>query len=217
VRAVTDKPIVLLDTHKFEGLAEELGMLEEQVGQLITPICRHTNQNREAGFAIDNGAFAKSGFNAKSFASLLEREKPNRDKCLFVVVPDVVGSARRTQELFDHYYPSLAGWRIALACQDGQEDLPIKWNLIDAVFIGGSDKWKTSPHSEYIIRCAKAMGKWVHVGRVNSATRWLWCCRLGVDSVDGTGLSRFTRQRNYIRDAEELTPNLYDEEVETLL
>jgi len=195
-------PLFLLDTHKFEGKAEELGVCDEQVGQLITPLTGFSNQNRAAGFGIDNVAF--SCFDEKRWRAILKRELPNRDKCHFVVCPDVVGSARRTLELFSHFYPSLHGWKVALACQDGQEDLPIGWDLIDAVFIGGSTEWKVSRHSEAIIKAAKALGKWVHVGRVNSVDRYKWCERLGVDSVDGTGLSLRTANRTRIKDGMEL-------------
>lgn len=55
-------------------------------GQLLTPLTRYSNAG--GVFAIDNGAF--SGFDSKSFAALLQRELPNRDRCLFVTCPDVV-------------------------------------------------------------------------------------------------------------------------------
>lgn len=69
--------IVLLDTS--DDLAEagqELGM---EVGQLITPLSRF--RNRGGRFAIDNGAWA--GLDTASYVSLLEREVPNRERCLF--------------------------------------------------------------------------------------------------------------------------------------
>ena len=46
------------------------------------------------------------------------------------LVPD----ARRTLEIFERWHGRLSGWRLALVCQDGQEDLPMPWDEIAAVF-----------------------------------------------------------------------------------
>jgi len=188
--------LYLLDTsQEYDVAASELGVSPEDVGQLITPLTSYSNRGRER-FAIDNGAY--SGFEARPFLRLLERELPNKKDCLFVVAPDVVCSARRTLEVFDRWYPKLQGWPIALACQNGQEDLPIPWDLIDAVFIGGDTAWKLSCHAEAIVRAAKILDKWVHVGRVNSAVRLERVEEWGVDSIDGTGISRYTHMRQSI-------------------
>lgn len=131
----------------------------------------------------------------------MEREKERQHLCRFVAVPDVVGSARRTLEVFKEWKDELhnrKGWSLALVCQDGQEDHPIPWSDIDAIFIGGSTKWKTSEASMACIKAAKALGKWVHVGRVNTPGRFEWCEALGVDSIDGTGLSRYSWMRERI-------------------
>jgi hypothetical protein len=60
--------------------------------------------------------------------------------------------------------------KIALACQDGQEHLPIPWDEIAAVFIGGS----TAEMSDHLcpLIAAKHLDKWVHVGRVNHPERF---------------------------------------------
>ncbi|MDE2097994.1 MAG: hypothetical protein KGL39_12145 [Patescibacteria group bacterium] len=193
--------IVLLDTSDdLLAASQELGM---SVGQLLTPLTRF--RNRGGKFAIDNGAFA--GFQRQQFLSLLEREYPNRNRCLFVVVPDVVGSARRTLEVFERWLPMLAGWPLALAAQDGQEDLPIPWDSLSALFIGGTTKFKMSQEAEAIIRAAQELGKWVHVGRVNTPARMDRFLDLGVDSCDGTGLSRFSWMRKEVADLE-LQPKL---------
>src|SRR5262249_43119571 len=107
-------------------------------------------------------------------------------------------SAIRTLEVFERWQTRLAGWRPALACQDGQENLPIPWASIAAVFIGGSTKWKCSEHVKHIIKAAKALGKWVHVRRVNDPERWDHFEDLGADSADGTGLARYTHMRQAI-------------------
>lgn len=133
-----------------------------------------------------------------AFRSLLAREAHQRELCRFVAAPDVVGSARRTLEVFEIWKLELAGWPIALVCQDGQEHLPIPWTEIAAVFIGGSTNWKCGPHAAAIIKAAKALGKWVHVGRVNDPVRFDHFERLGANSCDGTGLARYSHMRKAI-------------------
>jgi hypothetical protein len=195
--------IVLLDTsHDLTKCAEELGC---EVGTLLTPLTRYTLREPERPWAIDNGAFA--GFDEKSYWSLLAREAHRKEQCLFVTAADVVGSARRTLELFRHYQPILTaqGWKVALVCQDGQESLPIPWHRLAAVFIGGSTSWKLSEHAAHCIKAARALGKWVHVGRVNDPARFEHFEKLGADSIDGTGISRYTHMREAIakRDTQE--------------
>ncbi len=183
--------LFLLDTHDPEKARLEMKV---SIGQLITPLTRRYNQ--KMAFGIDNGAFAK--FNAASFRMILEREQDNRSKCLFVAAPDVVGDARRTLECLDHWYPALHGWPIALVAQDGAENLPIPWAIIKAIFIGGSTEWKMGAHAAAIIKAAKIMEKYVHVGRVNTALRYEYFEDLGVNSCDGTGVSRFSHMRSEI-------------------
>lgn len=183
--------LYLLDTS--DDLAQAEAEIGGPVGQLITPLTRRKNEGRT--FAIDNGAFAR--FERDNFVSLLERELPNRERCLFVAVPDVVGSARRTLEVFAHWHSTLERWPLALVCQDGQEDLPIPWELIAAVFIGGSTAWKMSAEAKAICKAAKAIGKHVHVGRVNTPDRLQEFSEIA-DSVDGTGISRYSWMRKRI-------------------
>lgn len=186
--------IVLLDTsHDLNTCADELGC---EVGTLLTPLTRYTLREPERPWAIDNGAYAN--FEVKSFWSLLKREEARRENCLFLNAPDVVGSARRTLEVFQWYRPKLAGWKLALTMQDGQESLPIPWDDIAAIFVGGTTNWKISDHAAHCIKAAKALGKWVHVGRVNEPARFEHFEKLGADSIDGTGLSRYTHMREAI-------------------
>ena len=189
--------IALLDNGQdLAACAAELGC---EVGQLLTPLTRYRLRDPSRPFGIDNGRFSP-GWQEASFMSLLEREAVNRARCLFVTVPDVVGSARRTLEVFEHWKGRLQGWKLALACQDGQEHLPIPWDDIAAVFIGGSTNWKCSQHSTHIIQAAQALGKWTHVGRVNHGDRWSHFDKLGVNSADGSGLARYTHMREAVRD-----------------
>lgn len=188
--------IALLDNGQdLDECAAEIGC---EVGQLLTPLTRYRLRDPSRPWAIDNGAFAK--LDIPAFMSLLERERGRRDGCLFVTVPDVVSSARRTLEVFDRWKDRLAGWPLALACQDGQEHLPIPWDDIRAVFIGGSTNWKCGQHATHIIKAAQALGKWVHIGRVNHGERVEHFAKLGADSFDGTGIARYSHMREAIRD-----------------
>ncbi|MGQ5288505.1 hypothetical protein ACULN0_03985 [Pectobacterium actinidiae] len=178
--------------------AQDLGQCAEEldctVGQLLTPLTRY--RLRSGLWAIDNGGY--SGMDIPAFLALLNREQHHCEECLFVAVPDVVGSARRTLEVFERWKPQLSDWKLALVCQDGQEDLPLPWDDIAAVFIGGSTNWKLSPHVEHIVRAAKALNKWVHIGRINDPCRFKHFEKMGADSCDGTGIARYTHMREAI-------------------
>lgn len=185
--------IVFLDTSEaLDVCAAQMDLARGSVKQLITPhSCLRQKESDE--FAIDNGAFA--GFEETRFRGLLEREREAKHLCKFVVVPDVVGDARRTLEVFEHWKYQLNTWPLAFALQDGIENLPIPWKHIHAIFIGGTTEFKLGEKPKPIIRAAKAMGKWVHAGRVNTPLRFEYFQALGVDSMDGTGLSRFSSMR----------------------
>lgn len=188
--------MALLDNGQdLDDCAEEIGC---QVGQLLTPLTRYRLRDPSRPWAIDNGAFAN--LDIPAFKSLLKREEHHKERCLFVTVPDIVASAQRTLELFEHFKSMLEGWPLALACQDGQEALTIPWKDISAVFIGGSTNWKCSAHVLNIIKTAKIMGKWVHAGRVNDPGRWEHFEKAGADSADGTGIARYSHMRRAIAD-----------------
>jgi len=184
--------ILYADAKNLEEVERDLEM---SVCQLITPLTGRRNFRPTSPFAIDNGCF--SVFRKSRYFAILRRELQNAKFCKFVCLPDVVGSARRTLELFDFYqYDALiCKFPKALVAQNGQEDLPIAWDLIDAIFIGGDDRFKCSDASKSIIQCAQRMGKWVHAGRVNTAKRWEWFEDLGVDSCDGSGISQYSEMR----------------------
>ena len=183
----------MLDTHKIDDAEAELGY---PVEQLLTPLTRYKRVRPEQHFSIDNGAYSK--FDAKGFLSLLNREQEAQSLCRWVAVPDVVGSALRTAEVFTHWKGKLADWPLAFVCQDGQESLPIPWEEVATVFIGGGTDWKMGPHAAAIVKAAIAIGKWCHVGRVNTPGRLEYFEELGADSIDGTGLARYSHMRKAI-------------------
>jgi hypothetical protein len=152
--------------------------------QLRTPLTKYARA--PVPYALDNGCFAKFEHDAWE-RMLIEADA---DRPIFVTLPDIVGDAQRTSELFEHFFTRTQELPRALVLQDGIEHVRIPWNDIDAVFIGGSDNFKFSKQAQDCARAAKMLGKWVHVGRVNTSKRvhnWLGMA----DSIDGSGISRF--------------------------
>lgn len=130
-----------------------------------------------------------------------------RSTCIGVLVPDVLtrnadgtvtGDWQATVAQFKEYAPIVReyGYPVAFVSQD---DLPVDsapWDDFDVLFIGGSDHHKLT-ESWPLIAEAKRRGKWVHVGRVNSAERikMFWMA----DSWDGTTLAIEPSIRNQRR------------------
>lgn len=158
------------------------------VGRLVVPSGGYIPDG-SVPWAADNGAF--SGFDEAAFLKMLTRLKPYRETCLFVAMPDVVGSHTLTLDLFDIWAPRLTMWPIALVAQDGLTPVAVPWDKIDALFIGGTTEFKLSPEAATLVRVAKGRGKWVHMGRVNTIRRMVYANSIGVDSIDGTSFSRW--------------------------
>ena len=171
---------------KIKSLSEKYGGYD--FWQLRTPLTGY----KFAGvpYGLDNGCFTR--FDEKKWKLMIEEAKTHGDKCQWVTLPDVVGSAIRTCELFERFAHATNGVPRALVLQDGIGSVPINWRIVTgAVFIGGSDNFKTSKEAFDAARCAKFYGLKVHVGRVNTPQRLMdW---LGLaDSIDGSGISRFS-------------------------
>ena len=139
-------------------------------------------------WAMDNGAF--SGFDAGAFVRMLEAYH-QREGCLFVTAPDVVGDAAATFALWPFWSRLIrgCGHRPAWVAQDGMHpgitpDAPV-------IFVGGTTKFKESAQVRDLCAYAKAQGVWVHWGRVNGKRRYELALKAGVDSIDGTGFSMF--------------------------
>jgi hypothetical protein len=106
------------------------------------------------------------------------------------VVPDVVADHDATLHRFAAYRPLVVAARfpVAFVAQDGCTPDSAPWDLMDCLFIGGSTEWKMSPRAFAVADEARQRGKWVHVGRVNSWSRFeSWSDR--ADSCDGTFLA----------------------------
>lgn len=159
------------------------------IGRLVTPRVFYTAKFPDnALWAADNDCFNAETFDPGKFIQMLKSLLPIQDRCLFVVCPDVVGDAVATLRRFPHWRKSIVGlgYPVALAGQDGLEDLEIPWNDFDCLFFGGSTKWKLSQTVVELVKETKRRGKWIHIGRVNSNMRYTHCYKIGADSVDGT-------------------------------
>lgn len=163
------------------------------LGWMFSP--RMGNRVPDHGYyAIDNGCFGNpEGFAMGDYAAFVAKKiaQGGRERCLFVVAPDVPFDADGTIRRFEQYSADMRalGLPVAFVTQDGMgvEDVP--WGGTDALFVGGSDGWKTGHESGALINAAKRRGVWVHVGRVNTTRRWDAALSLGADSVDGTKIA----------------------------
>ena len=86
------------------------------------------------------------------------------------------------------YYDAREEWRVIVETDE-----------MDALFVGGSTGWKLSDDAARLMHAARARGKWVHAGRVNSWYRYAqFKCK--PDSIDGT---HWTKKPNrYLREWE---------------
>ena len=142
-------------------------------------------------WAADNGAY--NGFDAESYLSMQNRWA-TCPRNLFWTLPDVVGDAKQTLELWYQWWDKILLPNKALVAQDGIEDIEIPWDgdhKLDCLFIGGSTEFKMSLSVCDLIAEALSRNKWVHVGRVNSMQRLSHFHDMGVDSVDGSSMSMF--------------------------
>lgn len=118
---------------------------------------------------------------------------PDQSGCLFAVAPDVVADAaatlRRQSMMRMLEWIRYLGLPVAFVVQDGQEGLPVPWDDMDALFIGGTTEWKLGGHARRLVAEARDRGLWVHMGRVNSLKRLDYARAIGCDSADGTYLT----------------------------
>lgn len=179
---------ILLDCSPRK-IAEYSERYDYEFGQLCTPLTNYALADEPVIWAADNGMYSKPDVNKwLRFISKFDENRARRP--VFVTMPDIVGDAQRTLELFEHFKLMTNELPRALVLQDGIGQTSIPWKDIAAVFIGGSNRFKTSPEAFAAARTAKLLGKWVHLGRVNTAKRmrnWLGLA----DSGDGTGMDRF--------------------------
>lgn len=170
-----------------------------EAGRLITPrngnsIGRLADSGR--AWAADNDCFQRLDVDAY-WRMITRIGRVDRSRLLWVAVPDVVGDAQATVNRWVEWHPQLEylGLPAAFVGQDGLELIEdqIPWDGMAAFFVGGSTRWKLSEAAERFSREAKARGKLVHFGRVNTRCRIRDVLLMAptADSIDGTTFSRW--------------------------
>jgi hypothetical protein len=179
------------------GDASVAAMAAGRIGLIDTPRQykrTETDQAREAGaiWCADNGCFSNR-WNEQHWWRWLTRpvQLQHRDTCAFAVAPDVVADAAATLTRSTPWLPEIRalGYPVAYVAQDGIEGAPPPWELLDVLFIGGTDEFKLGAPARALVTEAKVRGKRVHLGRCNSRKRWLYAEAIGCDSADGTFLT----------------------------
>jgi hypothetical protein len=148
------------------------------------------------------------------------RADPDRHWRAFAAAPDVLGDAAATLRRSAPMLTMISEYtcfRAALVAQNGLEHLPVPWDDFSVLFLGGSKEctgcryvhppdrstrprcpsccrplteWKLGRAAAELTAEARARGKWVHMGRVNSWRRLQAAARMGCQSADGTYLTR---------------------------
>jgi hypothetical protein len=149
-------------------------------------------------WAADNDCF--QGLDEDAYRRLL-RKLAGLSHCLFVTVPDVVADHAATLRRWNEWRDECRaiGQPLAFVLQNGATMDTVPWDECDAVFVGGDTAWKLSGEASELTFAAHSLGKWVHMGRVNSRKRWNRAREMYCDSVDGTQFAMF--RKTYLDDA----------------
>lgn len=164
-------------------------MTDGRLGYIDTP-AQGNRRPDGVTWVADNGCFSDKWDEAKWWQFLVANAH-RASTCLFAVAPDIVADAWRSHMRSQPWLRKIQmlGYPVAYVVQDNAEKHPIPWIEFDVMFIGGTTSWKLGPHARALVAEAKARGKWVHMGRVNSERRWRYADAIGCDSVDGTFLT----------------------------
>lgn len=160
------------------------------LGQIVTPAAGNALLPG-VEWCADNAVFADKYPGDDAYLAWLEQRTWGADRCGFAVAPDVVCDAAATLDRSADMLPRIRrlGLPAALALQNGAEHLPVPWADFDVAFLGGDTDWKIGPHARRLTADARAHGKRVHMGRVNSRRRLRIAAQMGCDSADGTYLA----------------------------
>lgn len=160
------------------------------IGIISTPkSSRESQKVYGAYWCADNGCFG-DGFDAGQWWNWLVSESQHAQTCVFATAPDVVGNHWATLDRSAPWLPKIRhlGYKAAFVAQDGATKSNVPWDSFDSLFIGGTTEFKLGETARQLASHAKNIGKWVHMGRVNSAKRFRYAESIGCDSVDGTYL-----------------------------
>ena len=173
---------------------QEPHLIAAGVGLMVQPGSGYARRVlRYPAWAADNACYANR-FDEDKWIDWLYK-LPN-DGCLFAVAPDVYPDAEASLERGRPFFGIIRemGKPVAVVAQDGAENIDYPWDEFDCLFIGGKrtedprQEWKISEAAEGLAHRARNLGKWVHMGRVNSWKRVERAREMGCLSVDGTRL-----------------------------
>lgn len=160
------------------------------IGMIDTPAQGNT---LPAGidWCADNGCFGTGYPGDDGYLTWLTQRVDRLARCAFATAPDIVGDAQATLTRSARMLPRIRqlGYPAALVAQNGLEHLEVPWDTFDVLFIGGDTTWKLDAAARALVTEAKARGKKVHMGRVNSERRIHYAHIIGCDSADGTYLT----------------------------
>jgi hypothetical protein len=163
------------------------------LGMIATP-AQHNAIPAGAAWCADNGCFGNGYPGDGGYLQWLA-ERAHAGRCAFAVAPDVpfdmTASLARSRPMLPRI--RALGYPVALAAQNGADSLP--WDEFDVLFLGGDTAWKLGPAAAALTTEARARGKHVHMGRVNSLRRLRYADAIGCASADGTYLA-FGPDRN---------------------
>ena len=187
-------PLMVMPSNNSSAIVHYwAGRYPGRIGWLTGPSGMQKTKLREwIPFALDNDAFSAwtkgTVWNESMWMSMLDTLRHDTEFTpRWVLVPDVVADRDATLRQWDKYSPFVEqfGWDMAFAVQDGMSVGDVPDDCV--VFVGGTTKWKWDTLPQWT-----AMGRRVHVGRVNEVDKLVLCESMGVESVDGTGWMRGT-------------------------
>ena len=166
-------------------------MSRGELGCICTP-AEGKKPPEGAEWCGDNGKFGKGWPGRDRYLRWAAGLTEHIDRCAFMVAPDIpfdmTGTLRESAGYVDELHD--LGFPVALALQNGAENMTLPWGDYEAVFIGGDTTWKLSAAAAGLVTEARDRGKHVHMGRVNSLKRYRYADYIGCDSADGTYLAR---------------------------
>lgn len=141
-------------------------------------------------WCADNAVFANKYPGDDKYLAWLGKRAWAAAECAFAVAPDVVGDAEATYARSTPMLERIRGLvPVAYVAQNGATPTSLPWAAFDTLFIGGDDAFKLGADARLVVDEARGRGKWVHMGRVNSAVRFRYAEYIGCDSADGTYLA----------------------------
>jgi hypothetical protein len=171
------------NAHQEHYSTGAIGLIQTPASDYVLDGIRH--------WAMDNGGYTGQYPGDREYLALLAAKPPAvREACLFVALPDVLGDpiATRARSL-PMIGPLREHWPVAYVLQDGVTIDDVPWDRIDWVFVGGTTEWKMGPDVRRICHFSRNQCVKIHVGRVNSRSRFLYSADvLQADSCDGTFL-----------------------------